>query len=145
MSMTRKQIREQVLRLVYLFDFTSEEERQEQAELYFQQPVEDDMENLPSEALPEEKEYIQEKAIRIASCFSSLDQELNGAAKGWNTRRMGRTELAILRLALYEMRYDDAIPTGVAINEAVDLAKKYCEDEAPSFINGLLAALARTE
>ena len=145
MSMTRKQIREQVLRLVYLFDFTSEEERLEQAQLYFDRPDEDDMDNPPSGASLEDQEYIRDKAIRVSSCFDTLDDELNKAARGWNTRRMGRTELAILRLALYEIRYDDEIPTGVAINEAVDLAKKYCEDEAPAFINGLLAALARTE
>ncbi len=54
---------------------------------------------------------------------------------------MGKVELAIIRLAVYEMEYDDDIPTGVAINEAVELAKKYGTKDSPSFVNGILAKI----
>ena len=56
---------------------------------------------------------------------------------------MGKAELTILRLALYEMAYDEEIPEKVAINEAVELAKKFGGDDAPSFINGVLARLVK--
>ena len=63
-------------------------------------------------------------------------------AVGWKTQRMGKVDLTIIRLALYEILYDEDIPTGVAINEAVELAKRYGTDESPSFVNGVLAKLA---
>ena len=62
-------------------------------------------------------------------------------AKGWKTDRMGKSELAIIRLAVYEMLYDETVPVKVAINEAVDLARKYGGDESPAFVNGILAKL----
>ena len=68
-----------------------------------------------------------------------LDDEINEGSKGWKTNRMGRAELNILRLAVYEIRHDDSVPVKVAVNEAVELAKEYCGPDAPGFINGLLA------
>ena len=70
-----------------------------------------------------------------------LDAKINEVAEGWKTNRMGKAELTILRLALYEILYDDEVPKKVAINEAVELAKKFGGDEAPAFINGVLAKL----
>ena len=64
-------------------------------------------------------------------------------AQGWKTKRMGRVDLTILRLALYEMLYDDEVPEKVAINEAVELAKKFGGNESPAFINGVLAKLVQ--
>ncbi len=64
---------------------------------------------------------------------------LNEKAKGWSTNRMGKVDLTILRLAVFEIKYDEEIPTGVAINEAVELAKKFGQDSSPAFINGVLA------
>ena len=81
--------------------------------------------------------------LSIVSREPELDQAIDMASSGWSVRRMGRAELSILRLALYEIRYDDMVPVGVAINEAVELAKEYCSDEAPAFINGVLAGLAK--
>ena len=70
-----------------------------------------------------------------------LDEKINGVAEGWKTKRMGKAELTILRLASYEMKYDDEIPEKVAINEAVELAKKFGGKDSPAFINGILAKL----
>ena len=56
--------------------------------------------------------------------------------------RMGKVDLTLIRLAVYEIKYDDDIPTGVAINEAVELAKKFGQDSSPAFINGVLAKFA---
>ena len=55
---------------------------------------------------------------------------------------MGKVDLTLIRLAVYEIKYEEEIPTGVAINEAVELAKKYGADDSPSFINGVLAKIA---
>ena len=66
---------------------------------------------------------------------------LSAAASGWKLGRIGKVELALLRMAVYEMRYDDETPEKVAINEAVELAKKYGADASSGFINGVLAKL----
>lgn len=90
---------------------------------------------------PEDLAYIENKIVRIEKVLGEIDAAVNAAAKGWKTTRMGKVELAIIRLAVYEMRYEDEIPVSVAINEAVELAKKYGGDESPKFVNGILAKL----
>ena len=72
-----------------------------------------------------------------------IDTLLNEVTEGWKTTRMNRVDLTILRLATYEVKWDADIPTGVAINEAVELAKKYSSDDGPSFVNGVLAKVAK--
>ena len=67
---------------------------------------------------------------------------LEEVSEGWKVKRMGKVDLAIMRLAVYEMKYDEEIPVRVAINEAVEIAKKYGQDSSPSFINGILAKVA---
>lgn len=66
---------------------------------------------------------------------------VNQVAQGWKTSRMGKADLAIIRLAVYEMKFEEDVPEGVAINEAVELAKSYGTDDSPSFVNGVLAKL----
>ena len=78
----------------------------------------------------------------IMDKIPEIDEQINEVAAGWRTKRMGKVELTILRLALFEMKYDDSIPEKVAINEAVELAKKFGGDESPSFVNGILAKFA---
>ena len=72
-----------------------------------------------------------------------IDEKINSVSEGWPVNRLGKAELAIMRLAVYEMLYDEDIPVNVAINEAVELAKNYGGDNAPSFVNGVLAKLAK--
>lgn len=67
---------------------------------------------------------------------------LNEKATGWKTSRMNKVDLAILRLAVYEIKWDDDVPVKVAINEAVELAKKFSGEEGPAFVNGVLAKIA---
>ena len=83
-----------------------------------------------------------EKFNSIRDRIPEIDQKINEVARGWKTERMGKAELAILRLALYEMLYADAIPVKVAINEAVELAKRFGGEDSPGFINGVLARFA---
>jgi N utilization substance protein B len=66
---------------------------------------------------------------------------IDGACRGWKLNRLGKTDLSILRLAVYEICYDESIPEKVAINEAVELAKRYGGDSSSAFINGVLAKI----
>ena len=89
----------------------------------------------------ESSRYLKERVNAVINLIPELDERINQVAEGWKTRRMGRVELSILRLAVYEMKYDPDIPEKVAINEAVELAKRFGGKDAPAFINGILAKL----
>ena len=130
-----------MMRLLFILSQRGEDEWDEQVRLYLEQVPDEEIENPPFFSFSAEKEEIGRKAVDAASHQKEIDQMLNNTAKGWTTRRMGKADLAILRLAVYEMLYDDSIPVGVAINEAVDLAKEYGDEGASSFVNGILAKL----
>lgn len=135
--MTRHELREQTFRILFGMEFHRQaEEREASLQNYLDETCE-------YELTDEERSEIRDKVLSIVSKEPELDQAIDMASSGWSVRRMGRAELSILRLALYEIRYDDMVPVGVAINEAVELAKEYCSDEAPAFINGVLAGLAK--
>ena len=87
-------------------------------------------------------EYIREKAEHIAEKREEIDALLNTHTKGWKTTRMNKVDLTILRLAVYEIKWDEDVPAGVAIDEAVNLAKTYSSDEGPACVNGVLARFA---
>ncbi len=89
-------------------------------------------------AADKDKDYIQEKYEAVAGHIAEIDELINEYAKGWKTARMNKVDLAILRLAVYEMKWDEEVPTGVAINEAVELAKRFSGGDSPSFVNGVL-------
>ena len=78
-------------------------------------------------------DYLREKAEAVMNKIPELDEKINEVAEGWKTKRMGRAELTILRLALYEILFDEEVPEKVAINEAVELAKKYGGNECSGF------------
>lgn len=73
--------------------------------------------------------------------MAELDALIDEKSTGWKTNRMAKVDLAIIRLAVYEIKFEDDIPTKVSINEAVELAKKYGADESGAFVNGVLAKL----
>ena len=131
--MKRRELREHVFQLLFRVEFNSSEEMDEQVSMYFDGVREE-------ETLAEKDEtYITEKYKKIVE---KIPEMLNASAKGWKTSRMGRVDLTILRLAVYEMKFDEDIPEKVAINEAVELSKKFGGDESPAFINGVLAKIA---
>ena len=130
--MTRREIREQIFQILFGVEFHTVEELNEQMELAL------DRENMKTE----DYSYITEKLIDICQKTQQIDAAINATAKGWKTSRMPKVDLAILRLAVYEIQYEENIPTGVAINEAVELAKAYGTDGSSTFINGVLSKLA---
>ena len=87
-------------------------------------------------------EEFEDKCSRIFERRAVLDEKINSVATGWKTERMAKADLILIRIALYEMTEDETVPTGVAINEAVELAKRYGSDESARFVNGVLAKLA---
>ena len=74
--------------------------------------------------------------------LEEIDQILNDYSRGWKTTRMSRVDLTALRLAVYEMKFDEDVPVGVAINEAVELAKMFGGEDSGSFVNGILGKIA---
>ncbi len=131
--MTRREIRRHIFLMLFRKDFHEPDELGEQIKMYI-----DDLEK-PSE---EENNYLTTRLFAIVAKLEDIDAILSEAASGWKLSRMGKVDLTILRLAVYEMRFDDEIPVKVAINEAVELAKTFGGDESPAFINGVLAKLA---
>lgn len=85
---------------------------------------------------------MKKKYAHVREHLEDIDAQLNSASRGWKTKRMSRVDLAALRLAVYEMEYDEDVPTGVAINEAVELAKRFGGDASGSFVNGVLGKIA---
>ena len=132
--MSRREMREQVFKLLFRVEFNPKEEMAQQEAFFFE-----DEENAAAE---KNNVQISEKFNKIIEKIDSIDQALNDKVQGWNAERMGKVDLTILRLAVYEITYDQEIPTGVAINEAVELAKKFGQDSSPSFVNGVLAKFA---
>ena len=129
--MSRRELREQLFKLLFRVEFNDIEEMQEQCGYFF-----DDVDNLISE---KDMAQIQSKFDKIMEKLSELDVKINEQAKGWTTDRMAKVDLTIIRLAVYEILFDESVPTGVAINEAVELAKKFGQDSSYSFVNGILA------
>lgn len=136
--MKRRDLREHTFKLVFMKEFYAPELLEEQTQLY-----------LESEELAdytdEEKEVLKLRAKAVLDNTEEADTLINQYAKGWQTRRMAKVDLSLIRLALYEIRHDDTVPDKVAINEAVELAKKYGGNDSPSFINGILGKIVRTE
>ncbi|WP_342759768.1 transcription antitermination factor NusB [Kineothrix sedimenti] len=131
--MGRRELREQIFKLLFRVEFNAREDMPEQEKLFFED------ENTADE---ESERYILKKYEDIVSRLDIIDEMINKETKGWDTSRMGKVDLTLIRLAVYEIKYDDEIPTGVAINEAVELAKKFGQDNSPGFINGVLAKFA---
>ena len=131
--MSRRELREQIFKLLFRVEFNSLEDMPEQERLFF----EDD-----DAARDDDAGYISDKYHMIQQKLPEIDRQLNERTEGWDTTRMSKVDLTILRLAVYEINYDDSIPTGVAINEAVELAKKFGQDASSGFVNGILAKFA---
>ncbi len=132
--MKRSELREQIFKLLFRVEFNSMEEMSEQEQLF--------IENDDKEMSEADADYITGKYEKIAEKLSEIDEMINKETTGWDTTRIAKVDLAIIRLAIYEIKYDETVPTGVAINEAVELAKKYGQDQSQAFVNGVLAKFA---
>lgn len=129
--MRRHEQREQLFKLLFRVEFNSMEDMPEQVKLFFQ---DDEIEYTETVM-----ESIQDKYARIQEKLPQIDNLLNEKAEGWNTERMGKVELAVLRIAVYEILFEEDIPDMVAVNEAIEIAKKYGQEASGGFVNAILA------
>jgi transcription antitermination protein NusB len=132
--MSRRELREQIFKLLFRVEFNQLDEMPQQCRYFFE-----DEDNAAKKV---DEDYIQSKYEKIVEKISTIDDMINTKAEGWKTNRMSKVDLTLLRLAIYEIEFDDEVPTGVAINEAVELAKTFGQDESSSFVNGILAKFA---
>ena len=109
MKMSRRKVRETIFLLLFRVEFNTQEELQEQIKWYFEERP--DIEG-------KDQIYIETKIGSILKRLPEIDEQIHSICEGWRLERLGKPELAILRLAVYEITNDANIPTGVAINEA---------------------------
>ncbi|MCR4843310.1 MAG: transcription antitermination factor NusB [Eubacterium sp.] len=140
--MNRTTLRKHNFKLLFETEFHPPERLEEQFDLYVNGLGFTGDESADPESVSEEDiEYMRRKFFGVVEALDDIDDRINEVAEGWTTSRMGKVELSILRLAYYEIKYEDDIPVAVAINEAVELAKTFGSDGSPSFVNGILAKL----
>ena len=130
MIMTRREAREVIFELL----FESEFRKDETAEEIFYSSVEN--------REIEEDELVKRAYFAIAAKCDEIDARIGEHANGWKTHRLTNVSRSVLRLAVYEIKYVEDIPVKIAVNEAVEIAKKYDDEKAFSFINGVLAKVA---
>ncbi len=137
--MSRKLARELTFKVVFSTNFQNDVT---DVENLIENLVKDN--ELKEEVTSEDRKYIEEIAFGVLKNTEELDEQIKKYLKGWTMDRIGKTDLAILRLAIYEILFRDDIPYKVSINEAVELAKVFCDDASPAFINGVLAGIVNS-
>lgn len=134
--MNRYKIRETTFKLLFKLEFYSPEEYAGQMDIFFN--------GLEDESFTsEDREEIIKAIEGIQTNLSTIDQGIEQHSVGWKLERLGKVEKAILRLAIYEILFDENIPQPVAINEAVNLVKIYGDPKAKGFVNGILGSFSR--
>lgn len=145
--MTRANARELAVHLIYSQGFTGEEPEQVvstrlEKEYYKQLSAENELyEERPSRA---QLQYIDGVVSGVANRMDELNAEIQKYSIGWDVSRISRLARSIMQLAIYEILYVEDVPVGVAVSEAVRLAKKYDGDDTGSFVNGILGSFARS-
>jgi N utilization substance protein B len=99
----------------------------------------------PAEALDDAKPFTRALVDGVEEHRAELDAEIARLARGWELDRIAALEKSIMRVALYELHHRDDVPTEVAIDEAVSLARRYCGADAPGFVNGVLGTAAKAQ
>ena len=134
--MNRSEIKEQAFKLIYRLEIQKQENLEEQVELYIESN------NIKSK---DAIEYIKDAVLGIENNKEEIIQNIEKNLKSdWKIERISKMDLSILKLAIYEIKYKE-IPFKVVINEAVELAKKYGEDNSKNFVNGILASVVKEQ
>lgn len=132
--MSRKIARDAAMRMLYAYELTGELN-----ENIIQETIE------PTSLDAEDLKYLNEVTQGTVAHRPQLDTLIEQHAVGWRLSRIGKVDLSILRLALFEMLYQKDVPESVAINEAVELSKKYSDVKSKQFINGILGSISRLQ
>ncbi|MCR5432292.1 MAG: transcription antitermination factor NusB [Lachnospiraceae bacterium] len=134
--MTRRELRDHLIKMLYMREFHERDEIEEQNSLYFSL-----FSGISDDKVVKE---IDDRYKQVVDKLGVIDSIISRVSKGWKLSRIGRMDLNILRLAAYEISYDDEVPDKVAVNEAVELAKEYgCNESSYGFINGILSSLIK--
>jgi N utilization substance protein B len=133
-DMSRKEARESAMQLIYQLGL-GEPNAQEILNSYY--------ENLEKDLCDDEKEYIDDCVLGVEKNISKIDEYIERYSKGWKINRIAKVDLAIMRLGIYEMLYREDVPNAVAINEAIELAKKFGGGNSSSFVNGILGSVIK--
>lgn len=129
--MNRRVAREKAFELIYEMDFHKDEDY---LEIYA---------NARSARELEDNDFMRETFVGVYNNRERIDEIIAQCAVGWKVDRISAVTLAIMRLSVYEMVFSSDVPVNVSLNEAVELAKKFDEDSAPAFINGVLNKVAK--
>lgn len=132
--MLRSQVREEIFKIMFRYPFVEEGEMEEQVSFSLE-----DLEGKSEENL----QRIRSKVEAILANIGEVDQMIETNCEGWSFNRIGKAELTIMRIATYEIMFDDEVPNSVAINEAVELSKMYCDDDAKGFVNAILGKIEK--
>ena len=133
--MLRSQVREEVFKIMFRFPFVEEGEMEEQVSF--------SLEELEGKS-EENRNYIKGKVDEILANMDTIDAKIEACCEGWNLNRIGKAEITIMRIAVYELMMEEDIPNRVAINEAVELSKIYCDEDAKGFINAVLGKVEKS-
>ena len=132
--MNRSAIREKAFKLIYSLEIQKKEDLEEQIQLYLESNNINDKDAI---------EYIKDAVLGIEKNKQEIISQIERNLKSdWKLERISKIDLSILKLAIYEIKYKE-IPYKVAINEAVELAKRYGEDTSRTFVNGVLASVVK--
>lgn len=144
--MTRGNARELALHLIYSWEFTGGDPDQvvkaRLEESYYGELAQEN-ELYAERPNPKQVRYIDSVVTGVSAHMDELNEIIGTYAIGWDVKRISRLARAVMQLALYEIRYVADVPHGVAVSEAVRLAKKYDGDDTGSFVNGILGAYLR--
>ena len=130
----KRKIRKNVFELLFGFTFASEQTPEEYFNIAYDNLICED----------DEEENVKKTFISVCENIPEIDTYIEKYIKGWKINRLSKATLTIMRLSIYEMKYVQ-LPRAISINEAVELAKQYCEDGAPGYINGVLNNIAKNE
>ena len=139
--MNRHEIRKEVFKAVFMNEFHDTEEMDSVISTFLGGRDNAEAEDLAkNNKTAEDEEYIKTKSEDIIAKLPEIDGLINKSVDGWKTSRMAKVDLTLIRLALYEIKFEN-LPVGVAINEAVSLADEFGTDSSAGFVNGALAKL----
>lgn len=139
--MTRKKVREHLFKMLFLLDFYPKAELDDQVSTYLADIA--DAAEETQEGLEKVREELKQKFYAVAEHLEEIDRKIEEKSNGWSLKRLAKADITALRLAIYEIQYDEDVPAGVAVNEAVELAKLYGTDKSPAFVNGVLGSVVR--
>lgn len=146
--MTRTGAREMAVRLIYSQSENPRDAREMLDELLspeYYTTLRDEDELFASRPNAEELSYLERVVIGVQEHLAELDRYIEKYAVGWQFHRISRTAAAVMRVAMYEALYVPEVPTKAAMNEAIELAKKYDTPETVAFVNGVLGAFVKSE